>query len=280
MAAARKYLVYIFLYFLFGGIIRSYVLSVTRLTLDEPLDTVVGLLNLSLAFRCILIGSACVFTIRLSNLLFQLYEIKVTTVKLCSHSFSRNLNACFLQPFAFPVVRCGEDACPLLQEAMTSSSPLLRLWACRDWCILAEQSAERRALIFSVSQPGNHPHNWNSVIAGILPQCLQFISELKGEVKTPKVEIPSPVAQSPPPYDSFASPVRMRSMALKSPVKTVQPLEKPESSQNKLQAKVQEMIENLKKKPLIHFLWGEIPDARRRQTFAKAEPIILLIEGV
>jgi hypothetical protein len=40
------------------------------------------------------------------------------------------------------------------------------------------------------------------------------------------------------------------------------------------------VLENIKKKPIINFLWGELPDAKRRQTFAKAEPIILLIEGM
>ena len=73
----RRYLMYILLYLLFGGYVRSYVLTVTRLSMGEPLDTIVTLINISLALRCVLIGSACVFTLRLSDLLFQLYQIKV-----------------------------------------------------------------------------------------------------------------------------------------------------------------------------------------------------------
>ena len=68
---------YILLYLLFGGYVRSYVLTVTRLSMGEPLDTIVTLINISLALRCVLIGSACVFTLRLSDVLFQLYQIKV-----------------------------------------------------------------------------------------------------------------------------------------------------------------------------------------------------------
>ena len=75
--SARTYLGYMLLYFLFGGVVRSYVLGVTRLSLEDPLDTIVGVMSLGLAFRCILIGSATIFTIRLCNLLFQLFEIKV-----------------------------------------------------------------------------------------------------------------------------------------------------------------------------------------------------------
>lgn len=39
------------------------------------------------------------------------------------------------------------------------------------------------------------------------------------------------------------------------------------------------MVGHFKKKPIIAFVWGDLPEAKRRQTFAKAEPIIYLIEG-
>ena len=84
LLVVKRYFLQIVLYFLTGGVVRSYILGATRLSLDEPLDTIVGLLSISLAIRCILIGSACVFTIRLSNLLFQLYEIKVYNLILYS----------------------------------------------------------------------------------------------------------------------------------------------------------------------------------------------------
>lgn len=100
----------------------------------------------------------------------------------------------------------------------------MKLWASWDWRILAEQSAERRAVIFSVSQPGNHPHNWNSVISSILPQCSQFVTTLKGEEKVAKPEVTlASIVQSPKPielYSTTTSPTRMRSMALPSPSKS------------------------------------------------------------
>lgn len=261
IVSARKYLAFFFLYLMIGGSMRSYVLTVTRLGLDEPMDTVIALLSVSLALRCIIIGSAAVFTIRLSNLLFQLFEIK---------------------PVTFPIVRFSEESIPLLQEAMNSNEELLRLWACRDWNILAEQSEERRLVIFSVSEPGNHPHNWDSIVSAVLPQCVKFIASLRGEIPAAKTVIPSTVPQSPPPYDPITSPTRLRSMALKSPVRTVQsPEEKPKSSlQDRVDLKFQEIVESFKKKPIIHFLWGELPDAKRRQNFAKAESVIQLIEGL
>lgn len=142
-------------------------------------------------------------------------------------------------------MRFGDETTPLLQEALTSETALLRLWASRDWCIMAEQSEERRSFIFAVSQPGNHPHNWNSVLSAIQPQCTRFISTLKSEnkvgVKTdPQEQV---VAPPPPPYETLTSPTRMRSMALKSPTKEVvdEPSKPKFSLQDKIQSKMAEV---------------------------------------
>lgn len=147
------------------------------------------------------------------------------------------------QPISFPILRLVDETTPLLQEAMSSGTPLLRLWSCRDWSILAEHSAERRSVIFSVSQPGNHPHNWNSVFSAIQPQCLNFISLLKGESKIVKAEKKEmAVPQSPVPYETLTSPIRMRSMALTSPSKVSDSPSLPKSNlQFKIQTKMQEV---------------------------------------
>jgi hypothetical protein len=147
------------------------------------------------------------------------------------------------QPISFPLLRLVDETTPLLQESLSSNTALLRLWACRDWSILAEHSSEQRSVIFSVSQPGNHPHNWNNIFSAIQPQCLYFISLLKGESKTAKTEKKEmPAPQSPAPYDTFSSPVRMRSMALTSPSKVSDSPSLPKSTlQCKIQSKMQEV---------------------------------------
>ena len=81
LVSAKRYLAYIILYLFFGGNIRNYVLSVIQLGTDEPLDSIFGLINVSLALRCIAIGSTCIFTFRLSNLLFQWFLLKVCITK-------------------------------------------------------------------------------------------------------------------------------------------------------------------------------------------------------
>ena len=123
--------------------------------------------------------------------------------------------------------------------------PLLQIWGCRDWRGLAEQSEERRALIFTVSQPGNHPHNWNNIISAILPQCSAFVAALTGKEPVLKKEEVA-LAREPltsPDTSIITSPTRLRSMALKSPVRNVDPvIEQPAPGLNdKIQLKVQDV---------------------------------------
>lgn len=65
------------------------------------------------------------------------------------------------------------------------------------------------------------------MISSILPQCMQFVSALKGEEKPAKPEVtPTSIAQSPRPTELFSvapSPTKIRNLALQSPVKSVQP---------------------------------------------------------
>jgi Nucleoporin protein Ndc1-Nup len=146
---------------------------------------------------------------------------------------------------SFPVTAYPDDSKPLLHEVLASDMPLLQLWGCRDWSGLAEQSEERRALIFTVSQPGNHPHNWNNIISAILPQCSAFVAALTGKETVLKKE-ELVLAREPitsPDTSIITSPTRLRSMALKSPARTVNPVtEQPAPGLNdKIQLKIQDV---------------------------------------
>lgn len=128
------------------------------------------------------------------------------------------------QPVTFPVHAFAGESSVLLHEALSSDMALLRLWACRDWSVLTDQSEERRALIFTVSQPGNHPHNWNRIVSAVLPACSAFVAALTGKEAPAKKEEPVRDVLLSPTASSVVSPSRVRSMALKSPIKTAPPV--------------------------------------------------------
>lgn len=78
--SAKKYASYLLLYYFLGRGVRYYIFAITRLPIENPMDSFFSLFNPSLALRTILIGAACIFTMRLSNLLFNLYQLKVSVI--------------------------------------------------------------------------------------------------------------------------------------------------------------------------------------------------------
>ena len=125
----------------------------------------------------------------------------------------------FRQYVSFPVEQFPLETRPLLHEALSSGIPLLQLWASRDWSIQTERSAANRSMIFTVSQTGNHPHNWTSLVSAILTICSKFLTTLEGKDQPGSAVKKDPTVAAN--ADLVCSPIGMRSMTLKSPVKAV-----------------------------------------------------------
>ncbi|CAB4058059.1 HCFC [Lepeophtheirus salmonis] len=132
--------------------------------------------------------------------------------------------------------------------------PLLRHLACQDFALSANTSPSRRTTFFTLSQPGGHPYNWNS----IRTQCEVAINDFTEsllKITNPKKESP-PQIQSPQPI----SDLRMRRL-VNPPVPKSTPA--------------------LEKKDKITSLTA-IPDAVRvRSVFAQhSETLMWIIEGL
>lgn len=65
-----------------------------------------------------------------------------------------------------------EDGC--LDKILSASSPFVKYQAFHDLQDLSEHSKRRRGWIYSLSQPGGHPHRWNRVCT----ECLELIDSL------------------------------------------------------------------------------------------------------
>ncbi|KAG8541471.1 hypothetical protein GDO81_028970 [Engystomops pustulosus] len=70
---------------------------------------------------------------------------------------------------AFP-----EEAQKCLPNVMSCSSPLLKYLAFQDLMLLSQYSPSRRQEVFSLSQPGGHPHNWTNISR----ECLGVLTNL------------------------------------------------------------------------------------------------------
>ncbi|KAF7652476.1 hypothetical protein LDENG_00096190 [Lucifuga dentata] len=149
---------YIVLYFFLGYIPRAWICKTLNLRLNSflhPLDTIAGLLDVSLLYHLWISGTFLLFTWYIT---MQLFRIFVTEV--CS----------------FPVQSSfTEEAHQCLPKVLTAKQPvILKFLALQDLALLSQHSPSRRSEVFSLSQPGGHPHYWND----ISKECLSLLMDL------------------------------------------------------------------------------------------------------
>ncbi|XP_030134605.4 nucleoporin NDC1 [Taeniopygia guttata] len=145
-------------YYFFGYIPKVWLCTTMGLHTDSklhPLDTLSGLLDLSLFYHTWLSGVFLLMTWYIAWLLFKIYATE-------SHHFP-------IQPtFAQETDQC-------LPKILNSNPPLLiKFLALQDLMLLSQYSPVRRQEVFSLSQPGGHPHNWTAISR----ECLSLLSDL------------------------------------------------------------------------------------------------------
>ncbi|NWX81672.1 NDC1 protein, partial [Nothoprocta pentlandii] len=145
-------------YYFFGYIPRAWISTTMDLHIDSklhPLDSLSGLLDLSLLYHAWLSGVFLLMTWYIAWLLFRIYATE-------THHFP-------IQPtFAEETDQC-------LPKILNSNPPLIiKFLALQDLMLLSQYSPIRRQEVFSLSQPGGHPHNWTAISR----ECLSLLSDL------------------------------------------------------------------------------------------------------
>ncbi|XP_042318919.1 nucleoporin NDC1 isoform X1 [Sceloporus undulatus] len=145
-------------YYFFGYIPRAWLITTMNLQTNSKLpllDTVAGLLDLSLLYHSWLCGLFLLMTWYIAWLLFRIFSTE-------AHHFP-------VQPTFV------EEADQCLPKVLNSNPPpLLKFLALQDLMFLSQYSPVRRQEVFSLSQPGGHPHNWTS----ISKECLNLLNDL------------------------------------------------------------------------------------------------------
>ncbi|NWX39533.1 NDC1 protein, partial [Steatornis caripensis] len=145
-------------YYFFGYIPKAWISTTMALHIDSklyPLDTLTGLLDISLFYHAWLCGVFLLITWYTAWLLFRIYATE-------THRFP-------IQPtFAEETDQC-------LPKILNSHPPLIiKFLALQDLMLLSQYSPVRRKEVFSLSQPGGHPHNWTAISR----ECLSLLSDL------------------------------------------------------------------------------------------------------
>ncbi|KAM6327127.1 nucleoporin NDC1 [Podargus strigoides] len=145
-------------YYFFGYVPKVWISTTMDLLIDSklhPLDTLTGLLDLSLFYHAWLCDVFLLVTWYTAWLLFKIYATE-------THHFP-------IQPtFAEETDQC-------LPKILNSNPPLIiKFLALQDLMLLSQYSPVRRQEVFSLSQPGGHPHNWTAISR----ECLSLLSDL------------------------------------------------------------------------------------------------------
>ncbi|XP_033960982.1 nucleoporin NDC1 isoform X1 [Pseudochaenichthys georgianus] len=149
---------YIVVYFFLGYIPKAWICKTLNLHLNSsahPLDSIAGLLDLNLLYQLWVSAGFLLLTWHVTLLLFRIFVTEV---------------------YSFPVQSSfTEDAHQCLPKVITGKQPMiLKFLALQDLALLAQHSPLRRSEVFSLSQPGGHPHNWNA----ISKECLSLLNDL------------------------------------------------------------------------------------------------------
>ncbi|XP_008275393.1 nucleoporin NDC1 isoform X2 [Stegastes partitus] len=149
---------YIVVYLFLGYIPRAWICKTLNLHLDSSvhtLDSIAGLLDLSLLYHLWISATFLLLTWHITLLLFRIFVTEV---------------------YSFPVQSSfTEDSHQYLPKVLAEKQPkILKFLALQDLALLSQHSPSRRCEVFSLSQPGGHPHNWNA----ISKECLSLLTDL------------------------------------------------------------------------------------------------------
>lgn len=153
---------YIVLYYFKGNVLRGLACQLFDLQpSEELLDSVQGLFNIKMLAYLWLLSATVISTMKLMEFLFRVY-----------------LTEREIFPYFSTLLPAGTVT---LEEALRSREfPFLRHLGFLDLFLLSENSKERRAKIFTLSQPGGHPHIWNSLRNDCFLTIESFITSLTG----------------------------------------------------------------------------------------------------
>lgn len=208
-------------------------------------------------------------------------------------------NVFLTEPIEFPLVKNEELL--TLQEAITLDSlPLVQHLASLDLFLLSFWSQERRQVLFSLSHPGCHPHNWNNLIQNVLMLFNKYVDLLNKsiDVIVPKVQkqkvkeerVAQSISAIQTPLKSPGKYPNLRNMSLRlnepseivsyTEVHPTSPVQPQEAPINRMKQKLQSFLTNLKKRLGYNYLFDELPEANLQKCLNYGQIIIWTSQGI
>merc|ERR1719427_1947697 len=163
-----------------------------------------------------------------------------------------------------------------LISSLSPSPPLLHLLSLQSLARLTATSTSARSTIFSLSQPGGHPHSLKTVSQA----CLATVDSISSSFSTPSSSPPpaKPTPAKPQQFHLISSP-NMRRLAPHTGAKLEDLAVAPTASPaTQVVSTITSMLESLKKQPVLSLLFKVQPDAQLRSCFCKSQEAIWSVD--
>lgn len=278
-------LYFVLIYYYRGTAVRDWYMGNLGLTLANEPISFFDMFSSFLLIYAWLFSTLFIFTMLSMRLFFEVF--------LTEH-------------WMFPI-ECEYSHVLTLKEALSMNNiPIIQHLACLDLYMLALWNPMRRQQLFTLSQPGGHPHNWNNVLQEVLKLITDFSSEinratetilapaesLTANVKEPVQEksysTPKVIYEEPSLRSPFSSPNGLRNMSLPRPepvdIVNVTKNEFLSDTVDKIKSstadKLNQISSSIKRKSGIHYFFGDMPESRIYFLLSKGQPIIWAIQGL
>ncbi|XP_015121567.1 nucleoporin NDC1 [Diachasma alloeum] len=255
------------LYYSFGGCVRGVVAPVLFLSVeDEPLDRVSRLVDVQLMFRVWLYSGFFSLTMESMHLLFQVHLTEWMEFDVGQRVYE-------------------ERASMSLGEALALEEvPIMQQLGFLDLVTLAQKQKSRRGIIFSLSQPGGHPYNWNCIVDRCLGVARGFAKRVE-EVCAAKQEVVVPLK---PVAATLERPYafHMRNLArVESPERARGSCPQPLPSTGQLilefvKSRRQRIVDYVMSKPLVFYFFGVRSDSKIRHLLVTGQSVIWAVEAI
>lgn len=193
-------------------------------------------------------------------------------------------NIILTEPLKFPI---ESKSSLTLQNALVQRSHFNGYLGAQDLRIMSMTDHKRRREIFTLSQPGGHPRNWNNLLESCLSIINDFNKELEvinGDGKPTESENNiirnNNINMS---YNNgFTSSGNIRNMAQSPKLKELK--EHNKNKDDMFMTVVKEefnvVIQKLCQKPGISYLFGEMTDTKLKYLLMQSQPVIWTCEGL
>lgn len=266
-------LCFVFFYYINGGYCREVILSVFSIRMkDLPLDTIYGLLNLSLIFYSWLFTSLFILTMNTMHLSFQSHLTQRVVFDIEQRS-------------AFVDQSSGMA---LVEALATDKIPIIQHLAYYDLVTVAQKEKTRRAVLFTLSTPGCRPCNWSGLAVKCMGLLNEFTLELNGACAASQ-KLSSGVATLPGIGKLSENPYmyKMRSLTPSKAATTsvISSVNKQSSNGEQFiaqffKSKKEQFVTYLFSKPIIKYAFEETMEEKIRYIFRNAQSVIWAAEGI